>query len=43
MGCRFKGSSLHHRRSDPRYLDSFAAAVLLSGRHMVEIWLKVKK
>jgi len=27
MGGRFKGSSLHHRRSTLRHLDSFAAAI----------------
>jgi len=30
MGGRFKGSNLHHRRSDLRHLDGFAAAILLS-------------
>jgi hypothetical protein len=42
MAGKFEGSSLHHHRSDPRYLDGFAAAILLSGR-LVEIDLKVKK
>jgi hypothetical protein len=41
MGGRFKGSSLHHHRSDLRHLDGFAAAILLGGG-LVEIGLKVK-
>jgi hypothetical protein len=35
--------SLHHRRSDLRHLGRFAAAILLSARHLVELGLKVKK
>jgi hypothetical protein len=35
MGGRFKGSSLHHCRSDLRHLDGFATAVLLSGHRPV--------
>jgi hypothetical protein len=42
MGGRFKGPSLHHRRSDLRHLDRFAAAILLSARHLVELGLKAK-
>jgi hypothetical protein len=42
MGGRLKGSSLHHRRSDLRHLDGFAAAILLSVR-LVELGLKAKK
>jgi hypothetical protein len=42
MGGRFKSSSLHHRRSTLRHLDSFAAAILLTGRRLVELGLKVK-
>jgi hypothetical protein len=42
MGGRFKGSSLHHRRSDLRHLDGFAAAILLSTRRLVELGLKAK-
>jgi hypothetical protein len=30
MGGKFKGSSLHNRRSDLRHLDGSAAAILLS-------------
>jgi hypothetical protein len=41
MGGGFKGSSLHHHRSDLRRLDSFAAAILLSAR-LVELGLKFK-
>jgi hypothetical protein len=43
MGGRFKGSSLHHRRSTLRYLDGFAAAILLTGRRLVYLGLKAKK
>jgi hypothetical protein len=42
MGGRFKGSSLHNRRSDLRHLDGFAAAILLSDFRLVEIGLKAK-
>jgi hypothetical protein len=37
MGGRFKGSSLHHRGSDLRHLDCFAAAILLSAHRLVEL------
>jgi hypothetical protein len=43
MAGKFEGSSLHHHRSDPRYLDGFAAAILLSARRLVELGLKVRK
>ena len=42
MGGRFKGSSLHHRRSDLRHLDGFAATILLSARRLVELGLTVE-
>jgi hypothetical protein len=42
MGGRFKDSSLHHRRSDLRHLDGFAAAILLSARRLFELGLKAK-
>ena len=38
-----KGSSLHHRCSDLRHLDSSATAILLSARRLTEIGLKAKK
>jgi hypothetical protein len=43
MARKSKSSTLHHRRSDLRHLDGFAAAILLSARRLVELGLKVKK
>jgi hypothetical protein len=40
MGGRFEGSNLHHRRSTFRHLDNFAAAILLTGRRLIELGLK---
>ena len=42
MGRRPEGSDLHHRRSDLRHLDGFAAAILLSVRRLVALGLKAK-
>jgi hypothetical protein len=41
MVARSKSFGLHHRGLDPRGLDGFAAAILLSGR-MIELGLKMK-
>jgi len=42
-GWKWAGDlSLHHRRSNLRHLDGFAAAILLSARRLVEIGLKAK-
>jgi hypothetical protein len=38
MGGKSKGSALHHRRSDLRHLDGFAAAILLSRGHLPANW-----
>ena len=43
MGWRPKVSSLHHHRPDLRYLDGFAATVLLRGRRTVELGPKASK
>jgi hypothetical protein len=43
MGWRLKSPGLHHRGSNLRHLDGFAAAILLSDRRMVELGLKVEK
>jgi hypothetical protein len=43
MGRRPEGSNLHHRHSDLRHLDGFAAAILLSDRRLIEIGLEAKK